>query len=200
MTFWILSGVIPAWAGDDILLLGCEENGDGGATVILSQGTSRFRLRDGSVVQPDDLVGMRCVAALRLLLDNNLVKADDIGASSHLVISSTQGDGPGTDVPDCIIWNIDSANVTRQLTCDPLRGAVIVGEDSAFSGGSSTEPQDFIGRRCADALSDLGGLSNVIRSSIARPPAPGSDFTNDLAGTTLPAGSVLFYQMDLRVR
>ena len=189
----------PSSAQDATLLVGCQVMlGGGGVEVVFADSSAPIPAADGVPAPASSLVGLRCPTAMQRLLDDGLISPDQLAASANLVINSErrtrEQDGGTTDIPDCIIWDIDSADVTRmQLVCDPTRANRIVVQDSA-----NGRTKNYIGWKCADALADLGGLANVARTSVIRPPqAP----IRVRSSNTLPPqpGSIFFYQLTLNL-
>jgi hypothetical protein len=129
--------------------------------VVFADSDQPIPLADQLILLPSSLVGMRCAAAIRLLLDNDLIETDQLGASSHLVIHherSRGDDDDGTiDVPDCIIWCIDTGSAFLQLVCDAAENPLVVAQETAMGPEASTLPKNYVGWRCVDALADLGG-------------------------------------------
>ena len=195
----LLLGAVPALAGNDVLLLGCAEDPEGGSTVVLAESSEPIVL-DGTLVLADDLLGQRCAAVLRRLLDNELVTTADIADSGHLVLTAPKRDDSARDgdddvcCPDCLIWDYDTAGAYVQLTCDLLGSMTIVGQDSAASASAPGLLRDYVGRPCVEALAALGGLANLVRSSVA--PAPRDQSTKRRRAT--PRVSVLTYQLALK--
>ena len=139
---FLLLGASPALADDGVLLLGCVAEPEGGSTVTFAESSSPIPL-NGTVISAERFMGESCAAVLRQLLDNERVSTADIAASSHVVLTTprqvlTQSeDGDEDCCPDCIIWDIDTANVYSQLTCDPLGAMAVVGQESE---GSAAAP------------------------------------------------------------
>jgi len=205
-TVTILLGVTaPASAQDATLLFGCQVMpGGGGVEVVFADSSSPLRTADGRRLPASSLVGRRCPDAIGLLLDNGLIDRDQLGASEHLVIHSERrtradggDDGGTTDVPDCIIWDIDGADVTRvQLVCDPSAESRIVVQES---GNTSSPTRNYVGWSCVDALADLGGLANVVRTSVMRP-AQAPLRVRKTNRIPFQSGSIILYQFSLAVR
>ena len=196
-----------AHAADNTLLFGCSVmSGGAGVEVVFADASAPIPLKDGSTILPSNLVGTRCADLIRLLLDNALIDRDQLAATSHLVINTeTKEADPRSasdaDVPDCIIWDIDTANLPArlmQLVCDVASDRTIVAQESSASPSFPAAAKNYVGWNCVDALDDLGGLSNVIRSSVIRPrQAP---LRQKQTKTLAPRpGSIMFYQMTLAV-
>jgi len=201
----LLLGATPtASAQDATLLFGCQVMpGGGGVEVVFADGSAPIPTADGNRLPASSLVGKRCPDAIGLLLDNGLIERDQLGASEHLVIHSErrtrEGDGDGggtTDVPDCIIWDIDGADVTRmQLVCDPTADNRIVVQEA---GTTASPVKNYLGWSCVDALADLGGLANVVRTSVIRP-AQRPLRIRSSSRIPFQPGSILFYQLSLQL-
>jgi len=203
----ILLAAAPASAQEEAtLLFGCQVMpGGGGIEVVFADASAPIPTADGARLPASALVGERCPDVIGALRENDLIDRDQLAATGYLVIHSERqgsddggdgGSGGGTNIPDCIIWDIDSADVTRmQLVCDPSGDNRIVVQES----GTTTRPvKNYLGWSCVDALADLGGLSNVVRTSVIRPAqAP----IRTRATNRIPAqdGSITFYQFALRL-
>lgn len=198
----LLLGATPtASAQDATLLFGCHVMpGGGGVEVVFADSSAPIPTADGNRLPASSLVGKRCPDAIGLLLDNGLIDRDQLGASAHLVINSerraSDGGGDGIDIPDCIIWNIDGAEVTRmQLVCDPTSDNRIVVQEA---GTTSSPVKSYLGWSCVDALADLGGLSNVVRTSVIRP-AQAPLRVRSSNRIPFQPGSIIFYQFALQL-
>ena len=192
----LLAASMPAFAAEPTLLFGCQVlPRGGGVEVVFAESSAPIPLPDGSLVPSSALVGRRCSAVIEMFSAQELIDGDQLTASANLVIHSERRqlrDGIDADVPDCIIWDIDTANVAGQLICDIAAGEGIVAQESAAS------VKNYVGWKCADALADLGGLAAVARSSVVRPPqAPIRVRSNRLPSQS---GSVLFYQLTLNLQ
>lgn len=172
------------------LLLGCS-----GLSVEVAQSSAPIPIGN-AVLEASGLIGMPCAEVLRLLLDNGRISPADIEASSHLVVNNTPregGDDDTVDVPDCIIWDIDTGTVSAQLACD-VRNAGLIEAQRSAPGGLS----DLVGMPCVDALDALGGLPNVLRSSAGRPAVvPRQENARGNVRANPIPGSLLVYQLQL---
>lgn len=176
-------------AAGGTLLLGCS-----GLSVEVAQSSAPIPLGN-AVLEASGLIGMGCAEALQLLLDHGRISAADIEGSSHLVINNTPtagGDDDDVDVPDCIIWDIDTGTLS-QLACDLRNAGVIEAHRTALGGVSS-----LVGMRCVEALDALGGLQNVRRTSAVRRAvmAPRASGRGNGQSARIP-GSLLVYQLPL---
>jgi|GEM_PF-1621522 len=203
----LLAAIAPASAQEATLLFGCQVMpGGGGIEVVFADSSAPIRTADGARLPASSLVGKRCPDAIGLLLDSDLIDREQLAASQHLVIHSERQanrDGDDTDIPDYIIWDIDSAEVTRmQLVCDPSGDNRIVVQES---GATSGPVKNYLGWTCVDALADLGGLSNVVRTSVIRPAQAPIRTTRTPIRTRsahripFQDGSIIFYQFALRL-
>lgn len=168
----LLASIAPASAQEATLLFGCQVVPGGGVEVVFADASAPIPTAGGGL-PASSLVGKSCPDVIGALLDNDLIDRDQLAASDYLVIHSERqatgdgGDEGGTNIPDCIIWDIDSADVaTIQLVCDPSGDNRIVVQES---GATSGPVKNYLGWTCVDALADLGGLANVVRTSVIRP-------------------------------